>query len=93
VNWRAIFVRPYGTLGVVDAGNSRFLTGPSALFGMTTVDLGGFYAALKRRSSTVLSAVVTHQVKIKNKVKGDGQECPSHTSTPQGLKPGSFFWS
>jgi hypothetical protein len=63
----------------------------SALFGMTTVDLGGFYAALKRRSSTVLAVVVTHQVKIKNKVKGDGQECPSHTGIPQGLKPGSFF--
>jgi len=35
--------------------NSRFLTGPSARFGITEVDLGSLYAALKRRSSTTAS--------------------------------------
>jgi hypothetical protein len=38
--------------------NSGFLTGPSAPFGMTRVYFGWLYAALKRRSSTVVLAAV-----------------------------------
>jgi hypothetical protein len=49
--------RPLYMCGAVAAQvNSRFLTGPLALFGMTKVSLGWLYAALKRRSSTVVSA-------------------------------------
>jgi len=61
------------------------------------------YAALKRRSSTVVLAVVAllqnqgegesrskvkSRVKGKNKVKGSGQECPLHTSREAGSSPG-----
>jgi hypothetical protein len=41
----------------------------------------GLYAALERRSSTVVLAVVPQfkiQNKIRTSVKSDGQECPSH---------------
>jgi len=38
------------------------------------------YAALKRRSSTALCTSCSSSCKIKSKVKGVGQECPTHTS-------------
>jgi hypothetical protein len=71
---------------VAQQSQRRFLTGPSALFGMTGV-VGGewlFYAVLKRRSSTVvLAARGVSQFKVKGtidiKVKGR-QECPPYTS-------------
>jgi len=47
-------------------------------------------AALKRRSCTVVLAAVEIQ-QFQGNVKGDGQECPSYTGCPQGLKPGFFF--
>jgi hypothetical protein len=42
--------------------------------------LSRLYAALKRRSSTVLHTSCLSSVKSKIKVKGVGQECPTHTS-------------
>ena len=43
---------------------------------------------LKRRSSTVVHTVLALPIKIKNKVKGSGQECPLHTcSVPHGRLP------
>jgi len=65
--------------------------------------MGTLYAALKRRSSTVLQGSVRAPCKIKIKIKGSGQECPLHTSgadrvaghsfpqdsTVTGLRPGN----
>jgi len=54
--------------------------------GAETRVLSSLIAALKRRSSTVVLALRSPQFKIKSEinininVKGDGQECPSHTS-------------
>jgi hypothetical protein len=70
--------------------------------------LGGLYAALKRRSFTVVLAVLDVSsilVKIKGEVRGDveskvtgrvegdGQECPSQTGNPTPTAPVFARWT
>jgi hypothetical protein len=55
--WFPPFRKERGRVGhpqLRSVGNSRFLTRPSARFGMTRINLRWLYAALKRRSSTLL---------------------------------------
>ena len=59
--------------------NSGFLTGPSALFGMTRVDLGLVSRNVRAGSKAKIKIKNQVKVKIRNKVNGSGQECPLHT--------------
>jgi hypothetical protein len=52
-----------------------------------------FYAALKRRSSTVLHSSCSFSAKSKINVNGVGQECPTHTGNlgSRKIPTGLFF--
>ena len=76
---------------VVLSPNSRFLTGPLALFGMTTsLFWCGFYAALKRRSSRLCKGWWSCPFNVKSRInfKSVGQECPTHTGNTKRYRRG-----
>jgi hypothetical protein len=91
--------------------NSRFFTGPSALFGMTRAVGGesvfsqrwkrcaslGLYAALKRRSFTVVLAIMdgpSIPIKIKSKVRGNVKAADSSVrpTRSSGGNPSRGWW-
>ena len=61
---------------------------PQCPQGLKPASIFGFYAALKRRSSKLLRAVLRlldySLINVKNNVKGNGQECPFHTGKVEG---------
>ena len=65
--------------------NNRFLTGPSALFGMTKLFFDALYAALKRRSFTVALAAVEGPTSSQ---QGQSQKQRTRVSAPHAPVPG-----
>ena len=74
--------RPSSRFLILASTRSFACTGPrGAVFLM-----GALYAALKRRSSTVLQGSVSAPCKIEIKVKSSGRECPLHTSSADAAR-------